>query len=88
MLREIAEEILLVPVRGRLAQLQRLFVLNPVAHFIWQNIDGSRSLETIHHSVVEAFDVTPEEARADLLELVESLHQAELIHRMEAQHAP
>jgi hypothetical protein len=78
-LREIADEILLVPVRGRLAQLQRLFVLNPVAHHIWQEIDGLNTLDAIHQSVVNSFEVPTEEARTDLLELIESLGQAELI---------
>ena len=81
-LREIADEILLVPVRGRLAQLQQLFVLNPVAHFIWQELDGAQCLEDVHRRVVESFDVSPGEARADLLEL-ENLREAGLVDRAE-----
>jgi len=71
-LREIADEILLVPVRGRLAQLQQLFVLNPVAHYIWQEIDGSNDLGSIHRSLVDCFEVQADEARSDLLELIEN----------------
>lgn len=78
-LREIAGEMLLVPVRGRLAQLQRLFVLNPVAHFIWQTVDGETNLETIHGALLDTFEVDADEARSDLLEFVEGMREADLL---------
>jgi len=77
--REIAGEMLLVPVRGELAQLQRLFSLNAVGAFIWQALDGNRDLAAIHHDLVERFEVTEDEARRDLAEYVESLRDAGVI---------
>ncbi len=77
--REIAGEVLLVPIRGQLAQLHRLFVLNGVGDFIWQQIDGVRDLAAIHRGMVESFEVTEDEARADLIEYVGSLREAQLI---------
>ena len=77
--REIAGEVLLVPIRGQLAQLHRLFVLNEVGDFIWQQIDGVRDLAAIHRGMVERFEVSDEEARADLIEYVGSLRDAQLI---------
>lgn len=77
--REIAGETLLVPMRGKLAKLQRIFALNPVGAFIWQQLDGERDLAAIHEAVVEHFEVSTQEAREDLVEYVTVLREAELI---------
>jgi len=77
--REVAGETILVPVRGHLAELQRLFVLSPVAAFIWEQLDGEQTVEAIHRRVLEAFAVDGAEAEADLLDLLAELEKAELI---------
>lgn len=77
--REIAGETLLVPVRGRLAQLHRIFVLNDVGAFIWEQIDGKRRLAGIREGLLERFEVSRHEAERDLLEYVEGLRDARLI---------
>lgn len=77
--REIAEETLLVPVKGQLAKLQRIFALNPVAAHIWRQLDEERSLRDVHESILDAFDVEPDEARVDMLEFVGSLCASDLI---------
>ena len=78
--RVIADETLLVPVRGTLASLRQIFALNPVAAFAWERIDGSTGLEAIVAAVVEHFEVDRGRARADLEELFGSLSEAGLIH--------
>jgi hypothetical protein len=77
--REIAGETLLVPVRGELAQMKQIFVLNPVAEHIWHNLDGSRSAESIVSDVVKDFEIDEETARSDLLEFLAELEEAGLI---------
>ena len=42
--RKIAGETILVPVRGRLADMRRIFTLNPVAEYIWHRIDGKNTI--------------------------------------------
>jgi hypothetical protein len=80
--REVAGETFLVPISGRLASLQQLFVLNPSAAFAWERLDGARSLDAIVQEAVEAFDVSAEQARADVLELAAELEAAGLIVRV------
>jgi hypothetical protein len=80
--RVIADETLLVPVRGTLASLRQIFALNPVAAFAWERIDGSSSVETIVSDVVGHFDVERDRARSDLEELFGSLSAAGLIHEV------
>ncbi len=77
--REIAGEVLLVPVRGKLAQLQRIFVLNPVGAFIWRRLDGERDLAAIHRGLVDYFEVTGGEAEADMFEYLGALEEAGLV---------
>ena len=81
--REIAGEILLVPVRGELAQLHKLFTLNQVGAFIWEQIDGRIDLATLHRRLVDRFEVSDEEARQDILDYVKSLWEARLVDKLE-----
>jgi hypothetical protein len=82
--REIAGETILVPFKGELASLQQIHVLSPVAAFIWEQIDGARSVEAIHAGVLERFDVLPQQARDDLEELIDALLKSRLIEAVEA----
>jgi hypothetical protein len=77
--RSIAGEIILVPVKGKLADMQRIFTLNPVADFIWNNIDGGQSMGAIRNKVLTHFDVTGEQADRDIMEFIEELIKEELL---------
>jgi hypothetical protein len=77
--RRIAGELLLVPVRGQLADLQRLYVLNPVAELIWGLLDGRHELPAIQDAIASRFAVSPATAGADLKEFIDSLHAAGLL---------
>lgn len=71
--RRVAGELFLVPVAGNLADMQRIFTLTKVAEFIWERLDGQRSLSDILNDVVEQFDVDEEQADSDIQALVTEL---------------
>lgn len=77
--RTIADEKLLVPVRGDLADMQRIFSLNPVAEHIWEHLDGKQNLEDIRDTVLDSFDVGKDQVEADMSEFIEELLEAGLI---------
>ncbi len=77
--RRLAGEELLVPVRGRLADLQRIFALDPVAAHIWKHVDGKQDGEAILKSVVETFEVDESTARVDLERFLGQLAEAGLV---------
>ncbi len=53
-----------------------LFTLNPTASILWQAADGVTPLaQIVDEHIVAQFDVTPEEALRDALELAEGLAQ-------------
>jgi hypothetical protein len=77
--RRIAGETLLVPIYGDLANMERIFALDPVAEFIWEQLDGENSLKDIRDGVLDAFDVNEEQAETDIFEFIEELLKADLI---------
>lgn len=81
--REVAGETLLVPVRGRLADLQDLFVLNEVGAWLWPLLDGSRSTADLATAVVAEFDVDDERAAADVRAFLLRLEEAGLLGPLE-----
>jgi hypothetical protein len=49
------------------------FSLDSVGTLIWQNIDGSRTIEDLAELVLDEYDVDREKVVADVLRLVEQL---------------
>ncbi len=77
--REIAGESILVPIRGKLVDMQKIFSLESVAEFVWQNIDGKNNLSDISSRILDTFEVERKQAEADLLEFINELLEAGLI---------
>jgi len=71
--RKIAGELFLVPVAGKLADMQRMFALTAVAEFIWERLDGQRNLGDIRNDVLACFDAEKEQADADIQAFVNEL---------------
>jgi len=77
--REIAGETILVPLRGNLTDLQRIWSLNPVAAYIYKNLDGQKSLEDIRNEILSIFDVQKEDADSDIQEFISELLRSDLV---------
>ena len=58
-LREVAGEHILVPIRRDVADLKAIFALNGVGLRIWELLDGARALDGVLAELVERFDVPP-----------------------------
>ena len=82
--RDVAGEVFLVPIRGRLADVDELFVLNPVGLWLWGRLDGTCSLEELGDDMLAHFAASPEEARADVRAFVAELAEAGLLEPDEA----
>ena len=77
--RTILDETILVPISGRLADMQNIYVLDTVSAFIWDRLDGRSTLERVHALVLEEFQVEASQARDDLFEFMDELIRAELV---------
>ena len=79
--REVAGELFLVPIRGRLADLQELFVLNETGRWLWERLDGSRTFEQLVIGLGQEFEVGDEEARSDARAFFRQLTKASLVEK-------
>jgi len=77
--RTIADEMFLVPIKGNLADMEKIFTLNQVAEYIWQHLGDEENLGAIRDGVLAHFDVEKETAESDIREFVGELLSAGLI---------
>ena len=73
--RKIAGEMVLVPIRHNVGDLACIYNLNEVGSRIWELIDGRVTVGQIRDKIVEEYEVTPEEAEADINEFLSQLEQ-------------
>jgi hypothetical protein len=71
--RMIAGEMILVPIRKNVGDLESIYTLNETAARIWDLIDGQRTLAEIHQLITKEFEIDPHNAQGDMLELVDNL---------------
>ena len=69
--RAIAGEHVLVPIRQKAVDLKSIFTLNDAAAFIWESVDGGRTVREIRDRVAEMFDVDADQAQADTAAILE-----------------
>lgn len=77
--RRVAGEMLLVPVRGDMADLKGVFALNPVGAFIWDRLDGAVDEQALVRAICEAFVVSGETALLDARALLAALRDRGLV---------
>lgn len=82
--REVAGEVFLVPIRGRLADLQELFVLNEVGSWLWARLDGRRTIAELAAGVAAEFEVDESRAREDTAAFLEDLLEAGLVREVDS----
>lgn len=80
--REVVGETLLVPISADLADLSSIFALNDTAAFIWQQLDGERTLAQVRDAMVDTFEVDAAAAWLDVADLIAELCERELVERM------
>lgn len=80
-LRPLAGEWFLVPIRTSPADFRAIFSVNEVGAAIWEGLDGTRPLADVLEGLLERFDAPAEELADDLLDFVEQLETAGLVER-------
>jgi hypothetical protein len=51
--------------------MQNIFTLNTVGAYIWDQLDGTKSLVLILESLLDHFEVSRQEAEKDILEFID-----------------
>jgi hypothetical protein len=73
--RRIVDELILVPIRQSVAEMETLYTLNEVGARVYELIDGKRPVREIVEAIVSEFEVTFETAEADVGEFISQLLQ-------------
>ncbi len=81
--REILGETLLVPISTDVADMENIFALNDSGAYVWHRLDGALSLAGISDALIDAFEVSREQAWGDVQRLIEELDDAGLICKLE-----
>jgi hypothetical protein len=71
--RRIGDELLLVPIRQNAAEVQSIYSLNETGGYVWEALDGQRTVADITQLVVDAFEVSETEAEPDIENLIHHL---------------
>ncbi len=77
--RKVAGETLLVPIRGDIADMKKIYILNSLGEFIWNMINGERSFEDILDAILANYEVTREEAEKDIKEFLDLMAERNLV---------
>jgi methyltransferase-like protein len=80
--RVIADESFLVPVCGQPIDMQNIFILNFLAAFIWEYLDGEHTIDELLTAIVEHFAVEREQARLDAVEFIGQLLERNLLEEV------
>jgi hypothetical protein len=79
--RSIADDVIIVPVRGGVGDLESVFTLNAVGATIWKLIDGRTPREALAAAVSCEYEVSEATAAADVGEFLALLQQRGLLGR-------
>ena len=77
--RSIAAETVVVPVRGQAGDLDAIYNLNETGAFIWEQIDGRKSLTQVVEALRGEFEVAVEHAEKETWEFIAALETAGMI---------
>lgn len=78
-LRTVGTNHLVVPVGVQTVDFRCLITLNETGAFLWQQLSQERRQEELTAALLEEYEVTPEQAAADVAAFVAKLQEAGLL---------
>lgn len=77
--RKIAGEVILVPIRSNIGDVDSLFTLNDVAARIWEEINGSKSVSDIYKIILAEYETDKSQIEKDINIFIEQLKDVKVI---------
>ena len=78
--RKIADEVVLVPIKRKLASVNAMYLLrDDVSIRIWELIDGQRNIQQIKNIICKEFKVNSRQAEEDIAKFLGQLEKIEAI---------
>jgi len=79
LLREVAGQFLVVPVGNQAISFNGIITLNKTGKVIWEVLQKDTSKATILETLLDRFDVTPEQASQDIDMFLSTLQKHQLL---------
>ena len=77
--RQVMDKTVAVPVGQTALRLNGMILLNDVSERIWTCLEQETDLESMVTAVTDAFDVSSDEARTDILEFCDKLRKMQFL---------
>jgi methyltransferase-like protein len=71
--RKTGNEYILVPVANNIADMDSVYTLNETGAYIWEQIDGKKTLKEIISALTEEYDIDNKTAETDVQEFVSNM---------------
>jgi methyltransferase-like protein len=68
--RKTGNEYVLVPVANNIADMNSVFILNETGAFIWEQLDGKRTVEEIIELLINEYEIEKDIASKDVFEFI------------------
>jgi hypothetical protein len=78
--RKTGNEYVLVPITNNIADMNSVYTLNETGAFIWDQIDGKRTIEEIIASLTNEYDIDPASAEKDVFAFIDNMSKYLIIH--------
>ncbi len=78
--RQIEGELIIVPIRRGVGDLNSLYTLNSVGSTLWEYMTDGHTVPEMVTRICDEFDVTAAQAEADIQEFLDSMVQEKLVH--------
>jgi hypothetical protein len=75
----IESETILVPIKDNVGDMGCIYNLNEMGAFIWKHLDGQHKLESVIDKILNEYEVSPQEAEADLKAFVTDLIEIQAV---------
>ena len=71
--RKTGNEYVLVPITNNIADMNSVYTLNETGAFIWEQIDGKRSIEEIITELTNEYDIDKQNAESDVFTFIDNM---------------
>jgi methyltransferase-like protein len=78
--RKTGNEYVLVPITNNIADMNSVYTLNETGAFIWEQIDGERTLGAIIEAMTDEYDIDHLTAESDVFLFIENMSKYLIIH--------
>ena len=78
-LRQVGAKTLVVPIGEQIVDFNRLITLNDAGAFLWKQLEQDRTEEDLLEALLAEYDVSREQAAADIAAFVQKLAAEDLL---------